>query len=141
MNASPTPTMGRAERERCFREGRDLFHARRYFDCHEVWEDLWRQSTGPRRQLLQGLIQAAVGCHHWQHGNPVGARRVWSRSLLNLRAAAPLLALEASVNDLQDCLEACLRLPEGDALPPLRLNLEALPADPAVDGPVDPVQP
>lgn len=125
MTAS-TPAMDAAERQRCFREGRELFHARRYFDCHEVWEDLWRQSAGPEKQLLQGLIQAAVGGHHWQRGNAVGARRVWERSLRNLRAAAPLLGLDAAVHDLQTGLETCLQLAEGAEMPRLHVVLETL---------------
>jgi hypothetical protein len=116
-----------SQREQCYREGRELFHAQRYFDCHEVWEDLWRQSRGAQKQLLQGLIQAAVGCHHWQHGNPVGARRVWTRSLLNLRAAAPLLGLESALANLRFCLETCLRLADTEALLLPRLDLEELP--------------
>lgn len=119
--------MNPGQREQCYREGRELFHAQRYFDCHEVWEDLWRQSRGAQKQLLQGLIQAAVGCHHWQHGNPVGARRVWTRSLLNLRAAAPILGLDAVLAGLQSCLERCLRLADTEDLYVPWLDLEALP--------------
>lgn len=124
---TPAPAMDLAERERCFRKGRELLHARAYFDCHEIWEDLWRQSAGPEKQLLQGLIQAAVGAHHWQHGNPVGARRVWTRSRLNLRTAAPLLSLVDVLAALQSALEMCLELKDGEEMPPLSLALDQWP--------------
>jgi uncharacterized protein len=44
---------------------------RDYFECHEVMEELWLEYG--RSPLLQGLLQAAVGLHHWDNGNRSGA--------------------------------------------------------------------
>ena len=34
------------------------FNAREFYDAHEVWEDVWRESHGMEKRFLQGLIQA-----------------------------------------------------------------------------------
>ena len=50
------------------------FNARRYFDAHEVWEEIWLQSSGDTKLFYQMLIQAAVGLYHYERGNARGAR-------------------------------------------------------------------
>jgi uncharacterized protein len=57
-------------------EGLIFFDAGRYFDAHEAWEALWKATPpGPARLFYQGLIQGAVGLHHYSKGNQTGARR------------------------------------------------------------------
>ena len=65
-------------------EGVKFFNAGSYFEAHEVWEDLWRETAGPVRRFYQGLIQAAVAMHHLERGNLAGARSQLSKSLANL---------------------------------------------------------
>jgi predicted metal-dependent hydrolase len=65
-------------------EGISLFNSRRYFEAHEIWEDLWRKSDGPPRLFYQGLIHAAVGLHHFSCGNRQGARAQLAKSLEKL---------------------------------------------------------
>ena len=69
--------------------GLELFNGGRFFDAHEVWEDVW--SEIPRDQVarrhMQGLVQMAVAFHHWTTGNVEGARSVLARSLRNLHGA------------------------------------------------------
>jgi len=55
-------------------EGIEHFNARRYFDAHEVWEEIWLRSSGDAKVLYQMLIQAAVGLYHYERGNARGAR-------------------------------------------------------------------
>ena len=51
-------------------QGIIFFNSGRYFEAHEVWEDLWRaEKRVPSRDCYQGLIQAAVGMHHLSRGN------------------------------------------------------------------------
>jgi hypothetical protein len=45
-----------------------------HFEVHEVLEPHWAKAEGHDRDVLQGLIQAAVGFHHLARGNPAGAR-------------------------------------------------------------------
>jgi uncharacterized protein len=55
-------------------EGIEHFNAGRYFDAHEVWEEIWLRSSGDTKMFYQMLIQAAVGLHHYERGNVRGAR-------------------------------------------------------------------
>lgn len=62
------------------------FNAREFYDAHEVWEDVWRESHGMEKRFLQGLIQAAVALHHHSTGNVVGACSLMARARRNLEA-------------------------------------------------------
>ena len=70
-------------------KGIKLFNAGNYFEAHEVWEDLWRQTEDPLRKFYQGLIQAAVGLYHLQRGNTIGARGQLTKSLRKLEEYPP----------------------------------------------------
>jgi uncharacterized protein len=68
-------------------EGLLLFNEGRFYDAHEVWEDLWRATTDPPLKICyQGLIQAAVGLHHLERRNQTGARSQLGKSIRNLQA-------------------------------------------------------
>ena len=58
-------------------EGIEHFNAGRYFDAHEVWEEIWLRSSGDTKMFYQMLIQAAVGLHHYERGNARGARGMY----------------------------------------------------------------
>jgi predicted metal-dependent hydrolase len=67
-----------------YQRGIRLFNAREFYDAHEVWEDVWRESHGIEKKFLQGLIQAAVALHHQSTGNVVGACSLVERARGNL---------------------------------------------------------
>jgi uncharacterized protein len=69
-----------------YHRGIHLFNAREFYDAHEVWEDVWRESEGLEKRFLQGLIQAAVALHHHSTGNIVGAYSLIERARKNLAA-------------------------------------------------------
>ena len=54
-----------------------FFNQRDFFEAHEVWEDVWTESSGPERRFYQGLIQAAVALHHFRNGNVRGATKLY----------------------------------------------------------------
>ena len=72
-----------------YQRGIRLFNAREFYDAHEVWEDVWRESQGAEKRFLQGLIQAAVAFHHHSTGNVAGACSLMERARKNL-AACPV---------------------------------------------------
>ena len=72
-----------------FHEGLALFNTERFYECHEVWEDLWRPSAPPQRLFLQAMIHFAVAFYHDQQANPVGARRQLRKGLTKLAAYLP----------------------------------------------------
>jgi hypothetical protein len=60
-------------------EGIEHFNAGRYFEAHEIWEEIWLHSSGDTKLFYQMLIQAAVSLHHHNRGNARGARGMYER--------------------------------------------------------------
>jgi predicted metal-dependent hydrolase len=60
------------------------FNAAHFFECHDTLEDMWAGHRGPGRDFFQGLIQVAVGFHHFGNGNLAGAESMFSRALKRL---------------------------------------------------------
>ena len=61
-------------------KGIAYFNACEFFAAYEVWEELWKDYSGPLRLFYKGLIQAAVSLHHFGNGNIRGARKVYGSS-------------------------------------------------------------
>ena len=59
------PNLTPEERRRLFLKGIELFNSGRFYDSHEVWEDIWRSTTPEPRNLFQGLIQIAAALHQF----------------------------------------------------------------------------
>jgi uncharacterized protein len=78
-----------------FERGLQLFNAGRFFECHEVWELVWKRSAGVEKTLLQALIQAAAALLHLERGNFRGARSTWAKARIKFQAGpANLRGLE-----------------------------------------------
>jgi predicted metal-dependent hydrolase len=54
-------------------QGIEEFNRGEYFEAHDTWEEVWRETRGEERLFYQGLIQAAVGLYHLSCGNITGA--------------------------------------------------------------------
>ena len=65
-------------------DGINFFNVGQYFEAHEAWEDLWRETQGPLRFFYQGLVQAAVGLHHLNKGNLNGSMAQLRKSISKL---------------------------------------------------------
>ena len=52
-----------------FGRGLEEFRAGRFFEAHEEWETLWKESTGDEKVFLQALIQVAAAAVHFGRGN------------------------------------------------------------------------
>jgi predicted metal-dependent hydrolase len=59
-----------------FTKGLEEFRAGRFFEAHEEWELLWKDSSGDDKVFLQGLIQLAAALVHIGRGNPAPATRL-----------------------------------------------------------------
>ena len=87
--------------------GINFFNSGRYFDAHEIWEDLWREEQGSLRLFYQGLIQAAVGLHHLSRGNVSGGTSQLRKSLTKLDGFEPHIQginVDRLRRDLQEIL-------------------------------------
>jgi len=72
--------------------GVHAFNAGELFAAHEVWEELWLDSGGPEKQLLQGLIQIAAGYAKVETGTRSGALKLLGRGLARIRPFLPAAA-------------------------------------------------
>ncbi len=57
-----------------FLRGVELFNREEFYDCHDTIEEIWLQESSDQQPFLQGIIQAAVAFHHYQHGKWGAAR-------------------------------------------------------------------
>ena len=73
------------------REFRELFNSEKFFEAHEVLENLWRE-IGPEaeeRDFYQGLIQIAAAFVHVQKGTPEGGRKLLKKASAKLEKFSP----------------------------------------------------
>lgn len=89
-----------------YSHGIRLFNEGKFFDAHEVLEDVWRAAPAEQKQFLQGLIQLAVALHHHSRGNTIGALSLLKRAARNL-AAEPREARGIRVSDLLHSIHDC----------------------------------
>lgn len=54
-------------------QGIAQFNGEEWFGCHETLEDLWIGEPGLIRDMYKGILQIAVGLHHWREGNYGGS--------------------------------------------------------------------
>lgn len=63
------------------RDGLRLFNEERFFEAHEVLEDVRHRERGEPRTFLQGLIQVCAAYHHFQNRNYAGAADLLQRGM------------------------------------------------------------
>ena len=86
VDAAPIPEDARG---RAVAIAAPLFAAHLFFEVHEILEPPWRDAEGDEREILQGLIQVAVGFHHHEDGNLRGAISLLSDGNAKLFAHVP----------------------------------------------------
>ena len=105
-------------------QGIFFFNSGRFFDAHEVWEDLWREDQTELRSFYQGLIQAAVGLHHWSRGNRQGAKSQLQKALDRL-AKYPETTAGIDVLRLREDLRRGLERLDEPGVPVFRIVVES----------------
>jgi hypothetical protein len=88
-------------------QARMFFVAGRPFHAHEVFEDAWKQTGGPDREVWRALAQLAVGLTHRMRGNEAGAHALLVRAADSLEPYAgttpfglPVDAIRADIGEL-----------------------------------------
>ncbi len=78
-----------------FREAVRLFNAGEWYACHDGFEELWHETSGPLRPVLQGILQIAVAQLHLERGNRRGAMILTGEGLGRLATVpSPRLGLD-----------------------------------------------
>jgi len=96
-----------------FRRGVADFNAKRFFEAHEVWEELWLAAAEPEKTFLQGLIQVAAAFHHHGRGNARGRHSLLTAGIAKL-AECPDDFRGIAVAKLRDEVEAWRKLRQAD---------------------------
>lgn len=88
------------------REGIRLFNERQYFQCHEVWEDFYRDTEDKNKPFLEGLIELAAALRLFcDFGETRGPVKMARQALIRLENFYPAF-LEIRVKELCEAVEA-----------------------------------
>ncbi len=68
-----------------FEIGMKLFNSCQWYKSHDVFEEIWYETSGPERQLLQGILQVAVAQVHLENSNINGATILYGEALGRLK--------------------------------------------------------
>jgi predicted metal-dependent hydrolase len=115
------------EKDRLYREGLEAFNSRQFFEAHELWEDVWRETPEPDKRFLQGLIQVAAAFHHHSRANLLGTRKLLQAGLLKLDSFSGVYGgleiepLRAAVRDWIAALESG-DSPKADQIPLIKCS-------------------
>jgi hypothetical protein len=106
--------------------GVGAFNAGNFFEAHEIWEELWLESVGPERPLLQGLVQIAAGYAKVESGVRGGAIKLLARGLEHVRQFGPA-AFRIAIGPFVDGVDADLQRLRAAVDGPVSLDLVRAP--------------
>ena len=94
-----------------FKKGLELFNEKDFFECHEVIEDLWLETSSedPYRDLYKGVIQAAAAIYQWERDILSGAHGLHKTSVKYLKKYEPAalgLNVEKLIRELNGFFKA-----------------------------------
>jgi len=72
--------------EETLREGIDLFNQERFWEAHEVLEEIWHPAMGVERDIIQGLILTAAALVHYQKNEKAVCVSILGRAMEKLAA-------------------------------------------------------
>ena len=68
-----------------FELGMKLFNSCQWYKSHDVFEEIWHETGGSERQVLQGILQVAVAQVHLENSNTNGATILYGEALGRLK--------------------------------------------------------
>ena len=68
-----------------FELGMKLFNSCQWYKSHDVFEEIWHETGGAERQLIQGILQVAVAQVHLENSNLNGATILYGEALGRLK--------------------------------------------------------
>ena len=94
--------------EDLFQRGIEEFNRQYFFEAHDLWEELWMETTGNNRLFYQGLIQTAVGFYHLSNENYKGACSQFGKAVAKLQQYLPAYH-GINTQELVNCVRECLQ--------------------------------
>ncbi len=92
-----------------FEIGMNLFNSCQWYKSHDVFEEIWHETGGDDRQLLQGILQVAVAQVHLENSNINGAMILYGEALGRLKRFQ-LANLGLDIVGLCECITNRLEL-------------------------------
>ena len=92
-----------------FEIGMKLFNSCQWYKSHDVFEEIWHETGGPERQVLQGILQVAVAQVHLENSNINGATILYGEALGRLKRFK-LADLGLDIEGLSECVAKRLEL-------------------------------
>ena len=86
-----------------FEIGMKLFNSCEWYKSHDVFEEIWHETGGPERQVIQGILQVAVAEIHLENGNINGATILYGEALGRLKRSK-LEVLRLDIENLCKCV-------------------------------------
>ena len=71
-------------------DGKFYFNNERFWECHEAFEDVWKQTSGDEKELVNGLILVAAGLVHYQKDENSVCISIFNRALKLLKGKSGL---------------------------------------------------
>ena len=68
-----------------FEIGMKLFNSSQWYKSHDIFEEIWHETGGVERQILQGILQVAVAQVHLENSNLNGATILYGEALGRLK--------------------------------------------------------
>ena len=86
-----------------FEIGMKLFNSCQWYKSHDVFEEIWHETGGPERQLIQGILQVAVAQVHLENNNLNGATILYGEALGRLKRSH-LTNFGLDIEGLSNCV-------------------------------------
>ncbi len=93
------------------------FNKGEYMEAHEAFERIWLSTQDEESDFYKGLIQGAICLHHFQRGNPEGAKKLYGGQRKLLASYLPIhhgLDLASFLNSMRVLMRPVLRYRDGD---------------------------
>ena len=98
----------------------NLFNDQKWYEAHDVFEEIWNNVDGDERQIIQGILQVSVSQFHLSKGNLNGATILLGEGLgriknrTNIDLGIDLESFSISLDSLLKKLQSKETLKEND---------------------------
>tara|TARA_B100000427_G_scaffold223997_1_gene187696 strand:+ start:486 stop:860 length:375 start_codon:yes stop_codon:yes gene_type:complete len=96
------------KQELLFLKGIESFNNKKFYDAHELWEELWSEHALKDSLFIQGLIQLSVAFFHITNFNLIGSKNLFNKSLPKLEKFSSNhrnLNLSEIIESAKNCLD------------------------------------
>jgi len=87
-------------KEDLFIKGVVAFNSQDFYNAHEYWEEIWSDYKLSEPDIIQGMIQFAVGHFHFANSNSKGAVGLFAKSVKKLTPYIDSNILKVDINNI-----------------------------------------